>query len=171
MNPVTFTAGGKMRQMSFCQYRELARKREEWLAEEGWPPLRESLKRFASECRSLGARPVLVYLPTKDHVYWPLIAGAVTEERLGELSLRFRGELHGRITANRRALRDLVAETCGAEGVEFSDPTAALEAAAATGRYVFLHHDTHLSPAGHEIVAVVLAETLRRPPPASPSDR
>jgi hypothetical protein len=51
-------------------------------------------------------------------------------------------------------------ELCREVGATFVDTTAALKRQAAAGELGFLPMDTHLSPAGHRLVAALIAEAI-----------
>ena len=68
-------------------------------------------------------------------------------------------------TGRSNTLGGLSQTWCDSRGVPFVDATDALEARAAKGELVYQAFDTHLSTAGHEVVAELLLETFQNPNP------
>jgi lysophospholipase L1-like esterase len=116
-----------------------------------------------------GSRLTVLFIPSKDEVYWPLVERSLGREEL-QRSLDFVSSynhmpLHAAdIRANRLAQNDLLREFCVAAGIPFLDLTPALEQAAASGRAVYFADDAHWNAAGHEIAAQELATFLAARP-------
>jgi hypothetical protein len=158
LNPYRLTIGGTEVEMSVWsdgEVRSLANPAWDWAVHPGVARMREAFRELAAHCRAHGARGVVLFAPAKAHVYWEWIDAQVGDARLPAM-LRERFRLH------RGALRDAVGAAAREAGLEFLDLTPALrDAASRGGPPVYLHHDTHWSPAGHEAVADAVASHLR----------
>jgi hypothetical protein len=154
-NPFQLTIAGRRMEMSFAHGDELLYPRPvpAWRSDPGWKPIERTIAEFAAHCRANGARLMVVIAPLKARVYWEWIESQIAPERL-------RGDVYPRMRWFRADLAALIAETCAAEGVECLDLAPALRDAAARGRYVYLHHDPHWSPLGHDVVAEAIRARL-----------
>jgi lysophospholipase L1-like esterase len=111
----------------------------------------------------------VLFVPSKDEVYWPSIERSLSGEEL-QRSLDFISAYNHMkirvedIRANRLVQNDLMREFCASAGIQFLDLTPALEQAAASGRAVYFADDAHWNAAGHEIAAEELAKFLAQQP-------
>jgi hypothetical protein len=134
-----------------------------------------SMARMAELAHAAGARFVLVYIPERTHVYWPLIREDDEllrqlnsdmyyrwEERLGCLALArgreappldvFRAEMDASIDDQ----RDLMREFAGRHDIPFLDLTPVLQGLAAEGAVLADPLETHYN----DLVNGVLAEQI-----------
>lgn len=135
----------------------------------GWELVRATLLKMRDTCTEHGSRLTVVFIPSKDEVYWPLVERSLGQEEL-QRSLDFVSSYNhmplrsADIRANRLVQNELMHEFCAANGIAFLDLTSALEQAAASGRAVYFADDAHWNAAGHEIAAQELAKFLARQP-------
>jgi lysophospholipase L1-like esterase len=135
----------------------------------GWRLVCDSLSRMKEICEQHDSRLTVLFVPSKDEVYWPLIERSLGQEEL-QRSVDFISSYnHMRIRvadiqANRLVQNDLMREFCVSAGIRFLDLTPALEQAAASGRAVYFADDAHWNAAGHEIAARELARLLAERP-------
>ena len=116
--------------------------------------------------RAEGGELVVMFIPSKDQVYLPLLEESFSETELQRALDRCLGqppvppELEV-LMRNRLALNDLMREFCAQEGITFLDLTADLESALGDGHNVYFPDDSHWNAAGHETAAAALARLLR----------
>jgi hypothetical protein len=148
---------------------KLASPRLEIERSRGWKLARDTFLRMKEACAEEGARLTIMFIPSKDEVYWPLVEHSLGKNEL-ERSLDFISSYNhmplraGDISANRLAQNELMREFCADAGIPFLDLTPALEQAAASGRAVYFADDAHWNAAGHQIAAEELAKFLARRP-------
>jgi hypothetical protein len=135
----------------------------------GWELTRAALKRMRDISAEHGSRLTVMFIPSKDAIYWPLVERSLGEEEL-QRSLDFVSSYNhmplraADIHANRLVQNELMREFCAAEKIPFLDLTPALERAAASGRAVYFADDAHWNGVGHELAAHELADFLRGRP-------
>jgi lysophospholipase L1-like esterase len=135
----------------------------------GWQLTRDSFLRMKQTCAEHGARFTVMFIPSKDEVYWPLVERSFGQEEL-QRSLDFISSYNhmpiraADIRANRLVQNELLREFCAGAGIPFLDLTPALEQAAASGRPVYFPDDAHWNAAGHQIAAEELARFLAEQP-------
>jgi acetyltransferase AlgX (SGNH hydrolase-like protein) len=148
---------------------KLASSRAEIERSRGWELVRGALMKMRETCAEHGSRLTVLFIPSKDEVYWPLVERSLGQEEL-QRSLDFISSYNhmqiqaADIRANRLAQNELMLEFCAAAGISFLDLTPALEQAAVSGRAVYFADDAHWNAAGHEIAARELARFLARQP-------
>lgn len=130
----------------------------------GWAAQAQALRTGALLCRSNDIQLVMLLVPTKYRVLGPHTR--MLDPSLPQPSVASR-------TAKTNSLRYLLRSLCESVDVTFADATRRLEERAGAGELVYLPYDTHLSPAGHEVVAGLVVEKLQSglesPPVASES--
>jgi hypothetical protein len=148
---------------------KLASTRAELERSRGWELVRGALLKMRETCAEHGSRLTVLFIPSKDEVYWPLVERSLGPEEL-KRSIDFISTYNhmplqaADIRANRLAQNELMREFCGAAGISFLDLTPVLEQAAVSGRAVYFADDAHWNAAGHEIAARELARFLARQP-------
>ena len=165
------TAAGTSLRFAFMPpyLQKLASSRAEIERSRGWELVRGALMKARETCAEHGSRLTVMFIPSKDEVYWPLVERSLGREEL-QRSLDFISSYNhmplqaADIRANRLAQNELMREFCATAGIFFLDLTPALEQAAASGRAVYFADDAHWNAAGHEIAAEELAKLLARPP-------
>jgi lysophospholipase L1-like esterase len=135
----------------------------------GWQLARETFLRMKETCGQHGARFTILFIPSKDEVYWPLVERSLGRQEL-QRSLDFISTYNHMviraddISANRHAQNELLRDFCADAGISSLDLTPALEQAAASGRAVYFADDAHWNAAGHELAAQELAKFLAQQP-------
>jgi hypothetical protein len=148
---------------------KLASSRTELERSRGWELVRGALMKMRETCAEHGSRLTVLFIPSKDEVYWPLVERSLGQEEL-KRSIDFISTYNhmplqaADIRANRLAQNELMCEFCAAAGISFLDLTPALEQAAVSGRAVYFADDAHWNAAGHEIAARELARFFARQP-------
>lgn len=148
---------------------KLAASRAEIERSRGWELVRATLVRMQETCARHGSRLTVLFIPSKDEVYWPLVERSLGQDEL-QRSIDFISSYNhmplqaADIRANRRAQNELMREFCAAAGISFLDLTPALEQAAAAGQPVYFADDAHWNAAGHELAAQELTKFLARQP-------
>jgi hypothetical protein len=119
----------------------------------GWPLLVESYRTGVALARKQNVRVLFVLVPIKLRVF----------EGLVDLSDRAKRDLPADWVPPRDKTMAVHLQRLFDElGVPFVDANDALHAAAVRGEVVYLPNDTHLSPAGHAIVAQLVVDAVRR---------
>ncbi|HEV2804029.1 MAG TPA: hypothetical protein VGW57_03765 [Chthoniobacterales bacterium] len=165
------TAPGTTMRFAFMPpyLQKLVASRDEIEPSRGWQLARETFLRMKATCAQHGARFTIVFIPSKDEVYWPLVERSLGREEL-QRSLDFISTYNhmpiraADISANRLAQNELMRDFCANTGISFLDLTPALEQAAASGRAVYFADDAHWNAAGHELAAQELAKFLAQQP-------
>ena len=148
---------------------KLAASRIEIESGRGWQLLRNALLRMKEICAQPGARFTVVFIPSKEEVYWPLLERSLGQDEL-QGSLDFVSSYNhmplraGDVRANRLVQNELLRDFCANAGIPFLDLTPALEQAAASGHPVYFPDDAHWNAAGHEIAAREIARFLASRP-------
>jgi lysophospholipase L1-like esterase len=148
---------------------KLAASRAEIESSRGWQLVRDSLARMKEICGQHDTRLTVMFVPSKDEVYWPLLERSLGQEEL-QRSVDFISRYNhmtiriADIRANRLVQNDLMREFCAAAGIRFLDLTPVLEQAASSGRAVYFADDAHWNAAGHEVAARALAQLLAQQP-------
>ncbi len=162
------TDGGLLRFAFMPPYlQKLASSRQEFERSRGWELVRATLLRMRETCAKQGSRLTVIFIPSKDEAYWPLVEQSLGPEEL-QRALEFSSSYNhmqiraADIHANRLAQNDLLRDFCVGTNIPFLDLTPALEQNAAAGRAVYFSDDAHWNAAGHEIAARELAKFLAR---------
>jgi hypothetical protein len=165
------TAPGNTLRFAFMPpyLQKLAGSRAEIEGSRGWQMTRETFLRMKETCAQHGARFIVMFIPSKAEVYWPLVEHSLGHDDL-QSSLDFISSYNHMplraedITANRLAQNELMREFCAGAGIPFLDLTPALEQAANSRHAVYFADDAHWNAAGHAIAAEELAKFLARHP-------
>jgi lysophospholipase L1-like esterase len=161
------TAEGTTIQFAFMPpyLQKLASPRNEIERFRGWELARAALVRMRETCARQGSRLTVMFIPSKDEVYWPLVEGSLGQEEV-QRSIDFASTYNhmpvraADISANRLAQNDLLRDFCSGAGISFLDLTPALERSVAAGRPVYFADDAHWNAAGHQVAAQELAKFL-----------
>lgn len=175
--PLEVTINGNRLNLSFLDgyVSVLSAQRETILASTNFEYATAALLEAADASRNSGARFILLYIPTKAHVYAPFLPETILAELTstvrrmhledGLLAVdpeAFIGEpaaLLQHIDDQAIALRDF-AES---QGMEFVDLTPFFQEQAAQGVELYLSLSIHWNEAGHKLTAEVVADYLSRP--------
>lgn len=117
----------------------------------------ESLERLKHAIAAQGATMTLVWIPSKERVYLPLLPA----DRLVAHVTNGSQQVDG--------LERVMAQYARQAGVSFLDLTPALEAAARNGEALYFSADGHLNSAGNALVGETVSAFLKHPAPAGVS--
>jgi lysophospholipase L1-like esterase len=135
----------------------------------GWQIVRDSVLAMQQTSRSIGADFIVMFLPFKSQVYWPLLEQSLTPADLRD-AMSFYLEGNGRhidvdaMRRNRLAQNDMMRDLCEAAGIPFLDTTPLLQMQVESGENVYFPDESHLNELGHQLVADALAEWLQTRP-------
>jgi hypothetical protein len=132
-------------------YKNETTKPNELLKINEWAILRELLSEFKAIAAENDIVPIVVFLPTKAHVY--------AEYTIPESEpnwMQIRDEQIASKDNTETALRTL----CREVGLQFISVVPAFEQAAGEGKLLFYPFDTHWNSEGRQIAAAVVAEAL-----------
>jgi hypothetical protein len=168
--PLAIPPGASARYYAFepKQLRDLHASADEFAGDKHWLNPRGQLAEMNARCREIGATFVVLFAPTKAHVTFPLVADRVDPAKVRAFTaISMKGELPearefvSELTQNTGAREQVVGRWCAQEGIPFLGLTSSLRAAASAGTQVYYTYDQHWTPAGHEVVALVVDEYLR----------
>ncbi len=138
-----------------------------------WNIFHDGLVEFISQAKQRSVCVLLMYVPTKPDIYFPLATNpkqlAPTLQGWSPWQLNSAGDLiqaAGEIQdvpsmqLNAPIGRDLMAEFAREQEVFFVDPTQAMMDAAQTGDTPFMVYDTHWSATGNQLVADLVAQKI-----------
>jgi len=140
----------------------------------GWGHLLRGFDQMAMFQTRTGTPVVVVYAPSKLHVFWPLLAdGELSGPEILAFTHRTVGqEVKDRLTADGGTFLPLLTERADnaarcieeqatARGLRFLNLTEALRAAAeTTTEPIYLPYDTHWAPAGHKAAGEAIARAI-----------
>ena len=135
-------------------------------ASRGWELTRRSYREMKRLVRAQGGDLVVLFIPSKDQVYLPLLEESFSRAELRRALRLCLGDQPFPpglevIMGNRLALNELMREFCTEEGLTFLDLTPELQSALRSGHNVYFPDDSHWNAAGHETAARALARLLR----------
>lgn len=118
----------------------------------GWPLLAGALRAGAAELQEHGAQLIVLLIPMKIRVYGPHVVfdDSFAEARQGAWNI-----------PETETLGFHLAALCAELDVPFINAAPILQAAAGRGELVYLPADTHLSSAGHRLVAEQIVTAVR----------
>jgi SGNH hydrolase-like domain, acetyltransferase AlgX len=131
----------------------------------GWELTRAALRQMKADCDRDGSSFVLMFIPAKAAVYWPL-----TERSFAPAPLQDAVNFYCRynhmplpvedVRANRLAQNALLQAFCAQEKIPMLDLTPSLEHEVEAGREMYFPDDTHWNARGHDLAARELAKFL-----------
>lgn len=164
----TVPVAGRVLQFAFLSpyLNRLTLSRQELEASPGWELTRLAYREMQRTVRADGGELVVMFIPSKDQVYLPLLSNSFARAELqGALDLCLGHppappdlEL---LMRNRLALNDLMREFCAQEGITFLDLTEDLESALRGGHNVYFPDDSHWNAKGQETAALAVTRLLR----------
>jgi hypothetical protein len=138
----------------------------------GWMLTQKTLMEAKSTCEQNGSRFVLMFIPTAEQVYWPVV-----ERSLDPATLQHAFDFYvkrsyangtnlsaAQYRANRLAQNQMLANFCAKENIPMLDLTPALQRKAESGTIVYFADDQHLNAAGQKVAAAQLATFLAHLP-------
>lgn len=136
--------------------------------------LRTALESIRVSASQEGACVALVYIPTKEHIYFPYSdpagnriyvlqnARALIQRDDGWLDFEPPAPVDDALLESRlNHQRDVIAQITADAGLRFFDLIPAFEAAAARGEVAYFAYDSHWNERGHEIAGQTVADYLR----------
>ena len=120
---------------------------------EAWESFTRPLAAAAALCRSNNIQLLLVHIPDKFRVLGPRTRFA---PEIAAASAQLAG------VPPENAMGAVLQEFCAAQQIRFVDATDALQAQSNAGRLVYQTFDTHLSPAGHRVMADLISDALAK---------
>jgi lysophospholipase L1-like esterase len=132
----------------------------------GWRLTRESILAMDRASRASGTTFVVMFLPFKSQVLWPLLERSMTSNDL-HAALRFYLSDYGRpidpdvLRRNRLAQNAMMRDLCVSNGIPFLDATPALQQRVESGENVYFTDDSHLNERGLAIVGDTIANFLQ----------
>jgi hypothetical protein len=135
-----------------------------------WREVESTITGAAAATRAAGAEFVLVYLPSKEQVYLPMLQrdpgpleSCIRASFLSVISVEAKGEeLRRQLLVNREAMEEALQALCAQQGIPFWSATASLTQAARAGVQLYYRADTHWRAEAQEVVLEPLADWLTR---------
>jgi hypothetical protein len=131
----------------------------------GWTLTRDAIVKMNDVSRAAGAEFVVMFLPFKSQVYWPLLERSLSPEDV-QRALAFYLAGNGRpididvMRRNRLVQNLMLRGLCDQAGIPFFDTTPVLEARIDSGENVYFPDESHLNETGQALVADALAGFL-----------
>jgi hypothetical protein len=147
---VTLKVGGADIKTVFS-YEIEARKSDDLLKMDEWRILKELLGQFKAICAENNIVPIVVYIPTKAHIY--------AEYSTADSGAKWMTIRDQQIAA-RANVETAVRSLCREVGVELISLSPAFERAARQGTFLYYPFDTHWNSEARQLSATVLAEAL-----------
>lgn len=140
---------------------------EDLAARRGWTLTRRAIAEMRRETGAFGGTFVVMFLPFKSQVYFPLLRRAFGRDQL-QAAFQFYLGVNPKAAdvdamfGNRLAQNAMMRRFCNETGIPFLDVTDALQARVDAGDNVYFPDESHLNETGQTIVADALAAFLRR---------
>ena len=133
----------------------------------GWALTRQTLAEMQRQTQAFGGTFVVVFVPFKSQVYFPLLRRTFSPEQLQSAFQFYLGASPNApdldaMFRNRLAQNALMRRFCDATGIPLLDLTDALQTRVEAGENMYFPDESHLNEAGHALVADSLAGFLRR---------
>ncbi len=135
----------------------------------GWELAQSALREMKSECDRQGSTFVVMLIPSKSAVYWPLTERTFTPEllqtaidfycRYNHMPLRLAD-----VRANRLVQHEMLQAFCAQEKIPMLDLTPLLEREVEAGHNMYFPDDSHWNASGHDLAARELAKFLSLQP-------
>jgi len=171
-NPLEFEAGSRRLKIGLLSVnlKLLSESRERVRSQAGWPLCQEALREMKKLCDRAGATLVIVYVPTKERVYLPLLRGCFTPEAVYDFVLGYHRDLEpagpdqfeAALFANMDETERVVREFCRDERIVYFDLTASFRRNAQEGQMIYFPYDTHWNALGNKIAAEEIERFLRQ---------
>jgi hypothetical protein len=173
--PITITLNHKDLEMVFFSYyiSWLSLSGEEIAASQNYQLAQETILQVQELSEAAGAHFLLVYLPSKSHVYLPYVNDTETIERVfmdvprlaldDEEFIQFTNEhatlelIHQHMDDQARLLADFAAE----QNISFLDLTPPFQKEAGAGAELYYPFDTHWNQLGHNLAGKLIDEYIR----------
>jgi lysophospholipase L1-like esterase len=164
----SLNVGGKLLQWAFMPpyLNTLNFSEGELRGRSGWRLTRDAILAMQHTSRQAGAEFIVMFLPFKSQVYWPLLERQLSPGDLRK-ALAFYLEDNGRpidigtMSRNRLAQNAMMRDLCESAGIPFLDTTPALQRRVELGDNVYCPDESHLNELGQYLVAETLAGFLQ----------
>ncbi len=160
---------GRVLQFAFFPpyLQKLGTPRNEVEASRGWTLTRSTIAALKADCAANGSTLLLMFIPSKEQVYWPLVQRSFSPgelQRAVDYYCRYNNMPLPieKVTAHELALNEIVRDFCAQNEIPMLDLTDNLRAEVVKGREMFFPDDTHWNAAGNEVAAQELAKFLAR---------
>jgi hypothetical protein len=160
----TIPLAGQLMQFAFLPpyLQKISATRPEIESSSGWRLTQSTLRQMKTECELSGSNFLVMFVPTKAQVYWPLLERSFPPNQLQDAVDYYCRYNHmplrvEQIRANRLALNAVMHDFCAQENIPILDLTPAEEREVQLGHTVYFPDDTHWNAAGHEVAARELA--------------
>jgi hypothetical protein len=121
----------------------------------------EAIINLNSAIEEAGAEFILLYIPHKAEVYWPLLSPQDQDSIAASLDFSSDFPMNrDSLTSNMDAQRTLLGELALQEGFSFLDLTPIFRDAAANGASLYFYGDTHWNQAGHDLAREALRDFM-----------
>jgi len=170
-NPVEFEAGGQRHKIGLFSFNLmlLSAGSEQVRSQAGWPLFKNALGEMKQMCDETSATLVVVYIPTKERVYLPLLRGRFTPEALHDFVVTHHKEFkttspdeyETTLYTNMDETGRAVADCCRDLHIVYFDLTPAFRQAAQEGQLIYFAFDSHWNAAGNIIAANEIEQFLR----------
>jgi len=171
-NPIEFEAGGQRRKIGLFSFSLmlLTASHDQVTSHPGWPLCQSALREMKQMCDANGAAFMVVYVPTKESVYLPLLRGRFSPETIHDFIAtyhqefktmdpdKFEAMLYGNMNETQRVVR----EFCESERIAYFDLTPAFRRTAQEGKLIYFAFDCHWNGLGNQIAADEIEQFLRR---------
>ena len=132
----------------------------------GWTLTRNAIGEMQRVSRSFGAELIVMFIPFKSQVYFPLLERAFSHDDLRSALQFYLGGSQWPVDLdamrhNRLAQNDLMRRLCEEAGIPLLDTTTALETHVTAGENVYFPDDSHLNERGQAVLADALSAFLR----------
>jgi hypothetical protein len=176
--PITVTVGDTKLEMAFFSYyiTWLSARREAIESSQNYRLVKETILKAQQLSEASGARLLLVYVPSKSHVYLPYVNDAETLSRVftdvPTLELDEAGYLQfvdqtATPELTRQHMDDqahLLADFAAEQNIVYLDLTPYFQEEAGTGAELYYPFDTHWNQRGHSLAAQTIAKYIANPP-------
>jgi len=133
----------------------------------GWELTEAALRQMKSDCDQQGSTFMLMLIPSKGQVYWPMTERSLTPALLQE-AVAFYSHHNRRplrvddVRANRLAQNAMLQDFCEREKIPMLDLTPPLQREVEAGYEMYFPDDPHWNRAGHDLAARELAGFLAK---------
>lgn len=179
--PITLTAGHGDLEMAFFSYyfAWLSVDRESIEASQNFELVKETLLQARDLSEESEARFLLVYVPTKEHVYLPYLNDAELRARVfvdvpmmgldeaGFLQFTDKHVTPELILQHSDDQSELLADFAAQHNIHYLDLTPAFQAEAGSGKELYYPFDTHWNQLGHNLAANTIHEYINENAPDS----
>jgi len=170
-NPIEFEAGGQRQKIGLFSFSLtlLMSSADQVRSQAGWPFFQDAVRDIEQACRSVGAALVVVYIPTKERVYLPVLRGRFTSQAIRDFVAAYHeqfkntdsDDFEARLYRNMDGTEQAVREFCEQNHIPYFSLTPAFRRAAQEGHLIYFAFDCHWNREGNRIAAEQIEQLLR----------